>query len=255
MDRHALGSTGLDVTAIGYGAFKIGRNEGIKYPSGYDLPDDDAATTLLQTMLELGIGLVDTAPAYGLSEERVGRALSGRRHEFTLSTKVGESWEDGRSSWDFSPAGMEASVRRSLKRLRCDAVDVLLVHSDGRDLELHETDRVDDTMRGLRERGYTKAIGFSGKTEAGLLRAMDWSDVLMVEYHAEARGLEDVIRAAGDRGVGVLVKKGLGSGHLDPKLALDFLLHESPVRDAISSIVIGSLSIERMASNVSKASG
>lgn len=253
MDRHALGRSGLDVTRIGYGAFKIGRNEGIKYPSGYDLPDEAESANLLHALLDLGIRLIDTAPAYGLSEERIGRAISDRRSEFTLSTKVGESWEQGRSHWDFSPEGMEASVRRSLERLRCDAVDLLLVHSDGRDLELHENDRVDATMRRLRDLGYTKSIGFSGKTEAGLLRAMEWSDVLMIEYHADHRAMEDVIRTAGDQGVGVLVKKGLGSGHLDPRTALDFLLHESPVRDAISSIVIGSLSSERMASNVAMA--
>ncbi len=255
MDRRALGQSGLDVTPIGYGAFKIGRNQGIKYPQGYELPDDRATEELLRGLLDLGVGLVDTAPAYGSSEERIGRFIADRRDKFTLSTKVGERWNDGRSSYDFSPDGMEQSVRRSLERLQCDAVDLLLVHSDGRDMALHDTDAVDRSMRRFRDLGYAKAIGFSGKTTEGMHRAIEWSDAIMVEYHADDRTMEDVIRAAADRGVGVLVKKGLGSGHLEPRAALDFLIRESPVRDAISSIVIGSLSLDRMRSNVRMACG
>ncbi len=253
MDRLALGRSGLDVTPIGYGAFKIGRNEGIKYPHDYDLPDEREASDLLRGLLDLGIAFIDTAPAYGLSEERIGRALADRRHEFTLSTKVGETWEDGRSTFDFTRTGMERSVARSLERLQCDSVDLLLVHSDGGDMELHERHGIDASMRRFRDRGDTRAIGFSGKTTDGMLRALEWSDVIMVEYHAGDRTMEEVIRVAGDRGIGVLIKKGLGSGHLDPAAALGFLLRESPVRDAISSIVIGSLSLDRMTSNVEMA--
>ena len=250
MDRHALGNSGLAVTRIGYGAFKIGRTLGAKYPDSYELPSDLESDALLNAMLDLGVALVDTAPAYGLSEQRVGRALSARRAEFTLSTKVGETFENGQSTWDFSPEAMEASLQRSLERLQCDAVDLLLVHSDGRDLELQAEHDVAATMQRFKDAGLTRAIGFSGKTEAGLMAALQWSDAIMVEYHLEARELEPVIQAAGDRGVGVLVKKGLGSGHLDADAALRFLLEESPVREAISSIVIGSLSSSRMASNI-----
>lgn len=250
MDRRALGNSGLDVTHIGYGAFKVGRNLGAKYPDAYELPDDGESDELLNAMLDLGIGLIDTAPAYGLSEHRVGRALAERRSEFTLSTKVGETFDAGRSAWDFSPEAIRSSVDRRLERLRCESVDLLLVHSDGRDLEIQRDQRISDTMRRLRDKGRTRAIGFSGKTEAGLMESLQWADAIMVEYHLEAREMEQVIRAAGEMGVGVLVKKALGSGHLDPAAALDFLANESPVRDCISSIVIGSLSPERMAANI-----
>ena len=53
------------MSPIGFGAFKIGRNEGIKYPQGYDLPDDARVERLLNEVLDLGINYVDTAPAYG----------------------------------------------------------------------------------------------------------------------------------------------------------------------------------------------
>ena len=62
--------------------------------------------------------------------------------------------------------------------------------------------------------------------------------------------MEQVIRTAANRGVGVLIKKGLGSGHHDATAAFRFLLQDSPVADAIGSIVIGSQSLDRMRSNV-----
>jgi aryl-alcohol dehydrogenase-like predicted oxidoreductase len=250
MDRHPLGNSGLDVTRIGYGAFKIGRNEGTKYPDSYDLPTEEAAATLLGQLLELGIGLIDTAPAYGLSEERIGAAISDRYDDFTLSTKVGETFQQGKSSYDFSPTSVRASVMQSLERLRTSHVDLLLVHSDGRDEEIQADAHLLDTLADMKSNGSVRAIGFSGKTIEGMRRALEWSDVLMLEYHLEDQSMEDVIRAAADRGVGVLIKKGLGSGHLDAEAAIGFLLQDSPVCDAIGSIVIGSLSQERMATNI-----
>jgi len=84
-----LGKTGILVTPIGYGAFKIGRNEGIKYPQGYALPSEAEVGRLLNGVLDLGVNLIDTAPAYGLSEHRIGQAIGHRRREYVLSTKVG----------------------------------------------------------------------------------------------------------------------------------------------------------------------
>jgi len=84
-----------------------------------------------------------------------------------LATKVGETFADGVSRYDFSAEGLRASVERSLKRLRTDAVDVLLIHSDGRDLWIqNETDAV-PILRELKQRGLVRAIGLSGKTVMG----------------------------------------------------------------------------------------
>ena len=96
-----VGQTGLKVPPLGFGAFKIGRNEGVKYPTPYDLPDEAAVGRLLNSILDLGCTLIDTAPAYGLSEARIGQAIGHRRGEFVLSTKVGETFEDGQSNLRF----------------------------------------------------------------------------------------------------------------------------------------------------------
>jgi aryl-alcohol dehydrogenase-like predicted oxidoreductase len=232
----------VSVSPIGYGAFKIGRNRGIKYPSGYELPDERAVAALLDGILGLGINYIDTAPAYGLSEERLGRALAGRRGEVVLSTKVGETWGDGGSVHDFSAAAVTESVHRSLERLRTDVIDVVFIHSDGEDRRPEAV----DALRALRERGLVRAIGLSGKTVEGAQAALAWADALMVEYHMNDRSHAGVIAEAASRGVGVVVKKGLASGRLDPEQAVRFVL-ETP---GVSSLVVGSLSVEHLAANV-----
>ena len=87
MVKRRLGRSAIEVSPIGFGAFKIGRNTGVKY----DLPDDDAVARLIDGLLGLGINYIDTAPAYGLSEERLGAVLSGRRRVETAPWCVARS--------------------------------------------------------------------------------------------------------------------------------------------------------------------
>lgn len=249
VERRPLGQTGLEVTPLAFGAFKIGRNEGIKYPESYPLPSDREAAHLLDGILDRGINLIDTAPAYGCSEERIGRHIAGRRSEFLLSSKVGEQWNDGRSIYDFSPKAIRDSVQGSLRRLHTDHLDLLLLHSDGSDLELQRDGVLPELLTSIRDAGLARTVGFSGKTIDGMHAALEWSDVVMLEYNLDNTAMEPVIRSAADQGIGVLIKKGLGSGHLDAEAALEFLMNRSPVSEGISSIVIGSRSLERMHSN------
>ena len=74
MDR-TLGHTGLKVAPVAFGAFKIGRNQKIKYRDGYELPSNAQTAELLNGVIDSGINLIDTAPAYGTSEERLGAWL------------------------------------------------------------------------------------------------------------------------------------------------------------------------------------
>ncbi|MEQ9071971.1 MAG: aldo/keto reductase, partial [Gimesia chilikensis] len=144
MQYRPLGNTGASISALGFGAFKIGRNQQIKYSQAYDLPDDATTETLLNSILDLGINHIDTAPAYGISEERIGRFLSHRRTEFLLSTKIGETLENGQSNYDYSRASLTASLERSLQRLKTDVLDMVLIHSNGDDQKiLNESDTVE----------------------------------------------------------------------------------------------------------------
>ncbi|MEX2216713.1 MAG: aldo/keto reductase [Phycisphaeraceae bacterium] len=244
-----LGKTSLRISPLGFGAFKIGRNEGIKYPSAYDLPDDKTVAHLLNGVLDLGINLIDTAPAYGLSEERIGKAIAHRREAFILSTKVGETLENARSEFDFSAPATRRSIERSLRRLRTDRLDIVFIHSDGDDERImNETDCV-ATLMALRDEGVIGAIGLSGKTVDGAILALNWADVLMVEYHLSDRSHEPVIAEAAARGIGILVKKGLASGRLDPAQSIRFVLSNP----GVSSLVIGGLNLSHIEANLATA--
>ena len=244
-----LGRTDAQVSGLAFGAFKLGRNEKIKYPNSYALPTELEAEEILNGILDLGINWIDTAPAYGLSEERIGKALQARRKEFFLSSKVGEEFESGESRYLFhekDPVPLfQKSLERSLRRLRTDSVDALLFHSDGRDLEILSRPDFVEWIQETRRKGLARWIGFSGKTPEGARMALSWSDLIMVEYHLLNRDHETVIAEAAQQGVGVLVKKGLGAGHLNAFESINFLL-KNP---GICSIVVGSLSLKHMKEN------
>lgn len=251
MDRRPLGRSGLAVSPIGFGAVKIGRNTGVRYPSSFALPSDAEATLLLNGVLDLGINLIDTAPAYGTSEERIGRAIGHRREEYLLSTKAGEQFQDGHSHFDFRGAAIRRSLEGSLRRLQTDRVDLLLLHSDGRDLAIMEETDVVGTLLELRDAGLTRMIGLSGKTPEGARAALAWADVIMIEFHRDQPSHSGVIAEAEAAGVGVLVKKGLGSGRLAAAEALPFAL----APPGVSSVVVGSLSLEHLAENLAAVQG
>lgn len=249
LERRQLGQTDLDVTRLGFGAFKIGRNLGIKYERGYDLPSDEESDRLLLSIVDdLGINYIDTAPAYGLSEERVGRAL-GARSDVVISTKVGENYEGGASHFDFSDAAVRASLARSRQRLGRDALDLALVHAHGTDLHVIENTDVVATLVEAKRRGEVRWIGFSGRTFSGTRAALPWADAVMVEYHLQDQSQQQAMRAASQQGVGIIVKKGLASGRLPAADAIRFVLANQDV----TSMVIGGLDIDHLRANVAAA--
>ncbi|MBL0922517.1 MAG: aldo/keto reductase [Phycisphaerales bacterium] len=257
MALRPLGSTGIAVSPIGLGTVKLGRNQGVKYPEPFDIPDDAAAARLLDLARSLGVNLLDTAPAYGRSEERLGALLAGRRDEWVICTKAGEEFEDGRSRFDFSPRAIGASVDRSLRRLRTDRLDVVLLHSDGDDEEIIERSGALEALERAKAAGKVRAVGVSTKTPAGAALAARRCDVVMLTLNPSSREDEPALDVARAHGAGVLVKKALSSGHLgaappgeDPaEHALGFVLR----RPEVSSVVVGTISPERLRANVAAA--
>lgn len=208
------------VSPIGLGTVKLGRSAGVKYPRPFDIPDDASAAELLRAAQRLGITLIDTAPAYGGAEERLGRLLPacGGRDRWTIATKAGEEFGPAtiESRFDFSPAAVRASVERSLKRLKTDRLDVVLLHSDGRDEWIMQESGGLDALEKLKKQGKVRAIGISTKTPAGGVLAVESGRCSVVMLTLNPREQDDLpaIRAAAERGVGVLIKKALASGHL-----------------------------------------
>lgn len=246
-DRRELGGTGIRVSPIGLGTVKFGRNTGVKYSASFSLPDDKQLARLVSIAEECGINLADTAPAYGSSEERLGRLLATRRDRWILCTKVGESFEAGKSTFDFSRSATRSSVERSLRRLATDYLDIVLVHcSDTDAADLRNTDVV-DTLLDLKAQGYIRAIGASTKTVEGGLACLESCDVVMAAYNPEDQSQLTVLEQALHRNAGVLVKKALESGHAtDPARALRFIL----AQDAVSSVIVGTIDEAHLRANV-----
>lgn len=245
-----LAGTGLTVSALGLGTVKLGRNEQVKYPAAFSLPDDKAVRELLALARELGINLLDTAPAYGTSEARLGQLLQ-RRQDWVLCTKVGEEFENGASRYDFSAAHTRASIERSLQRLRTDYLDLVLVHSDGNDEAILRDGACIDMLRRCQREGLVRHIGMSTKTVAGGVLAVEQLDVVMLTWNLQQRD-EAVLQAAVRLGKGVLVKKGLMSGHVQGgsgDLVRDSmqLIFREP---GIGSMITGTINPAHLRSNV-----
>jgi aryl-alcohol dehydrogenase-like predicted oxidoreductase len=246
MEMRVLGSTGIRVSLLGLGTVKIGRNEGVKYPQGFDLPDTKAVVALLETARELGINLLDTAPAYGLSEQRLGQLRPGKREDWVIVSKAGETFENGGSRFDFSPAAIRASVENSLRLLRTDWLDAVLLHSDGVDEAGDRFLPAAEELARLKQAGLIRATGFSGKTVAGGDRLLPHVDILMATWNPGHTDEAPLIARAAVQGRGVLIKKALASGHAaDPAAALK----AAATLSGTCSIVVGTLSPANLRAN------
>lgn len=251
-----LGDTGLRVSPLGLGTVKLGRDQGVKYPSGFTIPDDAEARQLLALARDLGINLIDTAPAYGRSEERLGPLLRGQRQDWVIVSKVGEEFEAGQSHFDFSPAHTRRSVERSLQRLETDVIDLVLVHSDGNDVAVLRDSGVYEALAELKQAGKIRAFGLSGKTVDGGLLALEHGDCAMVTYNLNEQGERPVLDYAAQHAKGLLVKKGLASGHVclapgvDPVRASFELIFGHP---GVTSAIIGTINPLHLSHNVATA--
>ena len=259
MKLRPLGSTGIMVSPLGLGSVKFGRNQGVKYPSPFHLPDDSVIDHLLDLALDYSINVIDTAPAYGDSELRLGNLLKNRRKNFCLVTKAGEEFENGVSSYDFSARHIRFSIERSLNRLRTDYLDVVLIHSDGDDMRIINQSDAIETLQSLQKRGLVRAIGMSTKTIEGGLATLQRMDIAMVTYNLNDTREVPVIDYAAKSNKGILVKKALASGHLGYRdKGISDKKEESMVarsfwhvfaNPGISSVIVGSISPEHLVAN------
>ncbi|MAE51926.1 MAG: aldo/keto reductase [Micavibrio sp.] len=246
MKPQELSQTDLKLSPLGLGTVKFGRNEGVKYPAGFDLPEERELAALLDLAQGLGVNTLDTAPAYGLSEERLGRLLKGRRADWVIIGKAGEEFENGRSHYDFSPEFFETSLMRTLKRLGTDYLDIFLIHSDGQDMQNLSDDLI-AKMHDFKTRGLVRAIGASTKTVHGGIRALETMDTAMVTYNQDYQDEKPVLDFAADHQKQVLLKKVLSSGHnTDIEEAFEFAFGHR----AVCAAIVGTITPAHLRANI-----
>lgn len=254
LPKRSLGSTGLEVSIIGLGTVKLGRDQGVKYPTDFTIPDDKTALQLLALARELGVNLLDTAPAYGNSEERLGKLLQGQREDWLICSKVGEEFDHGKSGFDFSARHTRFSVERSLQRLDTDHIDIVMVHSDGNDEQIIRNEGALETLSELKREGKIRAFGMSTKTLAGGLLAAQSCDCVMVTWNLAQQDEVPVIDFCHQHHKGVLIKKALASGHIpnsgDPVGQSFRMIFAHP---GVSSAIVGTINPQHLRSNAKSA--
>jgi aryl-alcohol dehydrogenase-like predicted oxidoreductase len=207
-----LGRTGIKVSPYALGALMFATQVGN--------PDPEDSIRIIHKALDAGINLVDTADAYGDSEEVVGRALKGRRDNVVLATKVSRPVGTDPNQQGASRRWIMTAVENSLRRLQTDHIDVYQIHRPDPGTDIEETlSALTDLLRG----GKIRAFGTS---------TMPASNLVEAHWVAERRGLErfrteqppysilnrsierEVLPVAQQYGMGILAWGPLGQGML-----------------------------------------
>ena len=151
MKMRAFGKSEIKVSTLGFGAGHIGGN---------NLTEAEVYK-LLNSVVDLGLNLFDTARAYGLSEERIGKHLAHRRNEIVISTKVGYGIT-GVNDWTFD--SVIRGIDEALVKLRTSYIDIVHLHSCS--LETLQRGEVIDALLLAKESGKIRVAGYSGENEA-----------------------------------------------------------------------------------------
>jgi aryl-alcohol dehydrogenase-like predicted oxidoreductase len=209
-----LGTTGLQITRVGFGAWAIG---GGGWEFGWGAQEDEESVAAIHRALELGVNWIDTAAAYGFghSEQVVGRALQGvtdRPYVFTKCSLV--EGPDRTVRHDLSRDSVLREAEASLKRLGIDAIDLYQIHWPDPEPQIEQGWAA---LAELKEQGMVRHIGVSNFGSEQLRRIAQIAPVetLQPPYSLVARDAEAELLPFAERaGIGVIVYSPMGSGLL-----------------------------------------
>ncbi|MBP9721739.1 MAG: aldo/keto reductase [Gammaproteobacteria bacterium] len=251
MPMRQLGSTDLTLSLLGLGTVKFGRNTNVKYPEAFEIPTQDDIIKLLELAKSQGINTLDTAPAYGDSESKLGKIFENTpdlaRDKWVIITKAGEEHIDNKSNYNFNTNYINNSINNSLKNLNTDYIDILLIHSDGSDLEIAQNDSLWQLLEARKAMGDIRAYGVSSKTVDGGIKCLERSDLAMVTYRQDHLTEQAVLDYAAHNNKGIILKKVLNSGHdQNPAAALKF----SANHPAVTNMIIGTINSKHLLANI-----
>lgn len=185
----------MDVSVLGFGGAEI----------GFEGATPATVEQLLNSALDAGLNVIDTAECYEQSEELIGQSVSRRREEFFLFTKCGHPRGVGSEDWSI-PSILE-SIERSLRRLQTDCLDLVQLHSCS-EAVLRKGDAI-AALQTARERGYTRFIGYSGDSRAARYAVECGAfDTLQTSINiADQESIELTVPLARDKDMGVIAKR------------------------------------------------
>lgn len=194
MEYRELGRTGIKVSTLGFGAGHIGAES----------LDESKIEKLIAFLIENGINLFDTARGYGVSEERLGRFLKGKRDKVVICTKVGygvnhvDDW-----SYDAVMQGIE----EALVKLKTDYIDIVMLHTCSIDtLRRYEVVRA---LHDAKEQGKIRAAGYSGDNdELELAVNSQWFDCVECSINVcDQYAINNTMNDIHNNGLGLIVKR------------------------------------------------
>jgi aryl-alcohol dehydrogenase-like predicted oxidoreductase len=207
MQKRTFGRTGLAVSPLGFGAA----------PIGYLSVNRKRVATILNFLMDHGVNVIDTAASYPGSEEVIGDTVGPRRDQFVLVSKCGQK-VPGVDGEDWSADLITRTVDRSLKRLKTNQLDVMLLHSCG--LEVLERGEAVGALVKARQAGKIRFAGYSGDNDAAAYAAT-LSDIAVIETSisiADQANIDLVLPVAREHNVGVLAKRPIANAAWkDPK--------------------------------------
>lgn len=210
MKFRRLGNTGLEVSALSFGASSLG--------SVFRETDDALSVRTVHTAVDMGINLIDVSPYYGLTkaEKVLGQAIGELpRDKFILSTKAGRY---GAAEFDFSERRILESVDESLKRLQTDYIDILFLH----DIEFVPFEQVAEgaftALDKLKQHGKIRFSGVSGLPLSVFEKSLAYTELDAVlsycHYSLNDTSLLDIVPLLEDKGVGLVSASPLSMGLL-----------------------------------------
>ena len=196
MEKRKFGKTEMGFSVLGFGGAEIGYDNSMT---------QETANELLNSALDAGLNVIDTAAAYKSSEELIGNAVGKRRKEFYLLTKCGALEAFTKSDW--SKKGILETIEMSLRNLKTDYLDIAQLHSC--DSEILKRGEAIEGLERAREKGYTRFIGYSGDNEdAKTAIEMDIFDSLQTSVSiADQTAIDGNIKLAAEKGLGIIAKR------------------------------------------------
>ncbi|MGW0567618.1 aldo/keto reductase [Streptomyces tauricus] len=229
MITRTLGTSGLEVSAIGLGCM------GLSHGYGPAVEDQDGIA-LVRAAVDQGVTFFDTAQMYGpfTNEELVGRALAPVRDDVVIATKFGFSFDGSRSTGlNSRPEHIRATVEDSLRRLGVDSIDLLYQHRVDPDVPIEE---VAGAVRGLVEAGKVKHFGLS---EAGMdiirrAHAVQPVAALQSEYSLWWREPEErILPTLLELGIALVPFSPMGKGFLTGSISSTTSFDDSDLRGSL----------------------
>ena len=213
MEQRTLGPTGADVSVIGLGTWQLGADWG-------DVDEGEAAA-VLQASVDEGVTFFDTADVYGdgRSEQIIGRFLGESQARVTVATKMGRRVEQTPANYTLD--NFRAWTDRSRENLQKDTLDLVQLHCPP--TEVIESPQTYDDLETLRSEGAIAAYGVSVETCAQALAAIDRgaATIQIIVNAFRLKPFDEVLPAAREKGVGIIVRVPLASGLLSGRYTKD----------------------------------